>query len=806
MLSSSLFALEKVTLQLHWLHQFQFAGYYMAKEKGFYEEAGLDVDIVQMAQKTDVIKDVVDSEAKYGIGRSSLLMEIIKGKELAVLAAIFQDSPSVLLSTNKHIKEPKDLKNKRVMVTLDELESTSILTTLASQNLTKEDIVLQAHSFKLRDLIEKKTDAMVCYLGNEPFTLNQGQIPYNIINPKDYGYNYYGDLLFTSIKEITNNPSRVTKFTQASIKGWEYAFDNIEESAKIIYDKYNTQNKTLEHLIYEAKVLKEYAYKNVDRIGILDNKIIKEITRMYALTGLIEFDKDITKYIDPLEINTQTIKIGVMSPPFLNKMTFKFSKLLEYLNHHIPGYRFEMVKLACKDIEYNLQNKDVDFLIVNPSNFIKYESKYSMTKLATLQKKFQNQYFSNFGLLFFTHKDNPLYDTKEIKNSFVTMLDPDICCSYSIAKYELSRKYNIDIDKDVELNFVNSFEEIVQSVASKHYDIGIIRTGVLENMHLENEINLEDIKAIFPQEFKNFPFMVSTDLYPEWAFVKLSHSANSLSKNILLNLLNYEDLDISWIAPLDDTKFHNLHKELEILPYEGQDFDIYDIWRKYKYSILIIIFALFIISLLGFALILAYKGLQRQKEEIELLNQNLEKKIEQSMHELLLINKQLQNSIKTDYLTQISSRSYFYEQSQEAFAFAKRHKLQLSILLLDIDYFKKVNDTYGHAMGDMVLQKFAAIIKDNLRQNDLFGRIGGEEFCICINNISSKHATDLGNKLRISVEEMKIVVGDITLKITTSIGVSQMKKDDKNIEDTIKRADIALYKAKNHGRNKVVFV
>jgi polar amino acid transport system substrate-binding protein len=170
LLSSSLFALEKVTLQLHWLHQFQFAGYYMAKEKGFYEEAGLDVDIVQMAQKTDVIKDVVDSEAKYGIGRSSLLMEIVKGKELAVLAAIFQDSPSVLLSTNKHIKEPKDLKNKRVMVTLDELESTSILTTLASQNLTKEDIVLQAHSFKLRDLIEKKTDAMVCYLGNEPFT------------------------------------------------------------------------------------------------------------------------------------------------------------------------------------------------------------------------------------------------------------------------------------------------------------------------------------------------------------------------------------------------------------------------------------------------------------------------------------------------------------------------------------------------------------------------------------------------------------------------------------------------------------
>ncbi|MGI6723551.1 MAG: GGDEF domain-containing protein [Arcobacteraceae bacterium] len=154
----------------------------------------------------------------------------------------------------------------------------------------------------------------------------------------------------------------------------------------------------------------------------------------------------------------------------------------------------------------------------------------------------------------------------------------------------------------------------------------------------------------------------------------------------------------------------------------------------------------------------------------------------------------------------MSSRSYFYEQSQEAFAFAKRHRLQLSILLLDIDYFKKVNDTYGHAMGDMVLQRFAAIIKDNLRQNDLFGRIGGEEFCICINNISSKHATDLGNKLRISVEEMKIVVGDITLKITTSIGVSQMKKDDKNIEDTIKRADIALYKAKNHGRNKVVFV
>jgi diguanylate cyclase (GGDEF)-like protein len=171
---------------------------------------------------------------------------------------------------------------------------------------------------------------------------------------------------------------------------------------------------------------------------------------------------------------------------------------------------------------------------------------------------------------------------------------------------------------------------------------------------------------------------------------------------------------------------------------------------------------------------------------------------------LFIANEKLQEMVSKDFLTGVSSRLYFYEQSQSAFEFARRANMPLSVLLFDIDKFKSVNDTYGHDGGDEVLKKFAMKIKENLRQSDIFGRLGGEEFCICINNIDIKGAVALANKLRIVIERTNCDVETRVINITTSIGVAQMNSSDTNIDDIIKRADIALYQAKNRGRNQVV--
>ncbi|QOG12944.1 diguanylate cyclase [Arcobacter sp. FWKO B] len=774
----------------------------MAKEKGFYDEVGLDVDIKEMHPDTDFIADVLDLKSTYGTGRSSLVIDRFNGKQVVLLSAIFQESPSVLLSTNLDIKHPKDLKNKKLMVTNDEIGSTSILSMLASQNVGLDDVTIVPHTFVLDDLVDNKTDAMACYLSNEPYTLSSNDIPFNVLNPKNYGFDFYGDLLFTSEYEVKNNPERARKFTLASLKGWEYAFDNIEETAKFIYDKYNTQNKSLEALIFEGETLKNLAYAGVDRVGIIDIKKIEAIAKIYAITGLMNMDIDLQSFIDPLKATSQTIKIGILSHISKEKISTKFNPLIGYLSQNIAGYDFELVHIGFDMIEEALKSSSLDFLIINPSIYTKFESVYGLSKIATLQNKIDSYEVSELGsVIFSTNKS--IQSLKDIKNKKIVSVNQKSFGGYLIAKYELFLR-GINIEKE-NMIFLDTHESVIESILKGEADVGIIRTGILEEYSKTHKKVFDNIKIINKTTYKNFPYMVSTGLYPEWSFVKLNHTPKGLAKKLLSNLLAYNsDSKISWISPVDDSKIHEIHKTLKIKPYDLDSFSIVDVWQKYQYGFMVLFISIFVVLYLVLKLYIANKKLQVQNKEIEHFNIELDRKVKQRTQELSHANEKLQTLVSKDYLTGVSSRMFFYEQSQKEFEFARRNKMPLSVILFDIDKFKVVNDTYGHDVGDIILKKFTAKIQENLRQSDLFGRLGGEEFCICVKNTDINGTVTLANKLRIIIERSSCDVEIHTINITTSIGVAQANESDTNIDDVIKRADIALYQAKNKGRNQVV--
>ena len=232
---------QKITLYLDWLHQFQFAGYYVAKEKGYYNNFGLDVNIEEFNSNSNIVKDVMEKEATYGVGKSSLIIDKFNGNDLVLLSTIYQTSPLVLISLkDSNIQTPKDLKNKKIMITDDAVSSAAINSMIISQGVKLDDITVQKHSFDINDLINKKTDAMACFLSNEPYLLDKKNIEYNILNPNNYNFDFYEGILYTSQKELINNPLRVQNFNKASLKGWEYAFNNIEESVNLILEKYNS--------------------------------------------------------------------------------------------------------------------------------------------------------------------------------------------------------------------------------------------------------------------------------------------------------------------------------------------------------------------------------------------------------------------------------------------------------------------------------------------------------------------------------------------------------------------------------------
>ena len=170
------------------------------------------------------------------------------------------------------------------------------------------------------------------------------------------------------------------------------------------------------------------------------------------------------------------------------------------------------------------------------------------------------------------------------------------------------------------------------------------------------------------------------------------------------------------------------------------------------------------------------------------------------------LNKALQElalSNRIDGLTQAFNRKHWEECLATEFSRAHRYKQDLALMMLDLDFFKVLNDTYGHLGGDKVLVETSTVITELLRMGDLFGRYGGEEFAVILPNTLLEGAKNVAERIRKTIENHDIKYQETQINVTVSIGVAVMDSHDTRYEDLISRADIALYKAKNLGRNQV---
>ncbi|MDX9744516.1 MAG: ABC transporter substrate-binding protein [Arcobacteraceae bacterium] len=264
--------LKKVSLQLQWKYQFQFAGYIMAKEKGFYKDAGLDVEIKEWHNPINSVDELISNRAQYAILRPTAMIDIAKGKELVFLSAIYQSSPLILLADKSaNITSIKDFNNKKIMTTGDLNSDASLLSMMFSHGVNIEKVNIIEPSFDVKDLMNKKADLMASYISNEPFVLKENGGTPVIFNPKDYGYDFYNDLVSVSKEYMIHNKEEVEEFRKATLKGWEYAFANIYETVEVLHTQYNSQKKSKPALTYEAQELKKLAYAGTAKIGLIES-------------------------------------------------------------------------------------------------------------------------------------------------------------------------------------------------------------------------------------------------------------------------------------------------------------------------------------------------------------------------------------------------------------------------------------------------------------------------------------------------------------------------------------------------------
>ncbi|WP_161957639.1 ABC transporter substrate-binding protein [Mariprofundus sp. EBB-1] len=288
---------EQINLQLKWKHAFQFAGFYMAKEKGFYDDAGLQVNLIEGGPGKPSSDFTLQNEGNYGVADTGALLSHAEGKPIKALAAIFQHSPLALaVRKNSGIRNFSDLRGKRVMMQANKMDAV-LLASLKKAGLSQSDFIRQDSSFDIQDLILGHTDAFSIYITDQPHQLIEQGIAHRILSPSQYNIDFYGDILITSEKEIHQHPERVQSFLKASMDGWSYALEHVDETIEIIQSKYNTQNLSSGQLYFEAARTADMMFKDLVNPGYMNLHRWKQIAQTYADLELIPQDYPVEQFL-----------------------------------------------------------------------------------------------------------------------------------------------------------------------------------------------------------------------------------------------------------------------------------------------------------------------------------------------------------------------------------------------------------------------------------------------------------------------------------------------------------------------------
>ncbi len=274
-----------VTLQLKWINQFQFAGYYMALEKGYYKDAGLNVTILNAQKDENSIEQVLNGVADIGISSSDIVLKRAEGNPLVVLGVIFQHSPYVFLSLeNSGISSIHDLAGKTIMM---DSEANELKGYLLYEGVSLDSVKIKYNAdFNLTELITGVVDVNSGYSTTDSFILQENGLKYQMFTPRASGIDFYGDNLFTTEKYLKKNPETIKKFLHASYKGWEYALDNQDETIDLLITKYNS-TRSREFLQFEANQTKTMILPDVVQIGYMNPLRWEKIIQVYNDLGLL---------------------------------------------------------------------------------------------------------------------------------------------------------------------------------------------------------------------------------------------------------------------------------------------------------------------------------------------------------------------------------------------------------------------------------------------------------------------------------------------------------------------------------------
>jgi diguanylate cyclase (GGDEF)-like protein/PAS domain S-box-containing protein len=927
---------ETIDLQLRWHNQFQFAGYYAAVQQGYYQQAGLEVVIHEGTPEKIPITEVLQDHAQYGIANSELVLARLKGDPLVVLAAIYQHSPSVLIARkDAGILSPSDLIGKKVMM-LGSYIDADFVAMFNNEHINVKDIHIMPSSFNIQDLATGKVDAFYSYLSNEPYFLKQQGVEFTVLQPRNYGIDFYSDMLFTSENELKQHPQRVKAFLNASLQGWQYALAHPQEIISLLQSQYQVP-KSHDHLAFEAETMRSLILPDLVEVGHINPWRLKGMAETFVQAGMVDSSKLLEGFIYVPDANKehlkrylkiavvialfvsmiaailyaayqsikrenqqrkliaqelrqrteelalhnailQKINEGITLPVLLDDIAWQVEKqhprmhcsillmddnklrhgaapsLPDFYNQAIDGLTIGEGVGSCGTAAYRGERCIVEDVQQHPF----WVSFRELVKQAGMQscwsqpiKNNQNRVLGTFAI-YHALPTTPSVEEIVLIESYASLAQLAIEHTRADTALRESEQRLYFVLKGSGLGFwdwkIDSHKVEVHTIETEtfryHYpEIHIISPPWLDFIYLDdrekvwqsirevlngkraahqieyrvvdNEDNIHwvlDHANIVQRDTNGKPIRMSgthVDITErKFADQQLRESEQRLTLcqqyggigTWELDLINHQQIlspiacKILGVSELSDSKWEDFLAV--IYPDDWQlfvDATYAHLENREKYDV-------------EYRIIDSNKHLRwirsvGRVDESRNADPSYFRGIVQDITELKEAEEQIKQLAFYDPLTQLPNRRLLDERLQHGIDKGQREGTQLAVLMLDLDRFKAVNDSFGHSAGDELLQQVATRIKAQLRKVDTAARLGGDEFVVLLPDIS--HHDDVERVALAIISELSQAfwLHEINkVNIGTSIGISFYPEHGDNPEILLDRADTALYKAKDQGR------
>ncbi|MEW8296048.1 MAG: EAL domain-containing protein [Candidatus Thiodiazotropha sp.] len=891
--------LETVELQLKWKHQFQFAGYYAALEKGYYREAGLDVRIREHGGERSPLDVLLDGDAEFAVTSADVAISRARGYPVVALAAIYQHSPyALLVRVDSGIQTVSDLAGKRIMLGQG-WQDAALQAMLLRGGLGATAFQRLESNFDATSLLRDEVDAFNAYVTDQGYLLREVGVEPHFIMPMDYGLDFYGDVLVTRESEIAENPQRVEAFRLATLAGWNYALTHAEEIVDLILEKYNTQGMSREHLLYEATMSQQLIEPLLVEIGYMNPERWEHIKSIFVELGflgpnsridgmLYEEFRRLPAWVEWISRHQLLLLFGLIAMMVLSLLgvIFHMRRLVRIRTHALiesaRHYRtvFDAAPEGMWLIDPARKTVDVNMRLMELLGYSKREM-VGRTPLAFVDDLNRDIFIEQTSKIATTdrrsydielrHKDGHNIPTHF---SAVTLRGEDRRVKAAIAFVEdITERKHMEAElRSSELNLRRLVDAEPASVTTLDEDgrlLSINPAGLeileAEDMAQLREASLERlVDEPYREQFKKLNRRVFngqrgtltysiTGLAGGKAWLE-THSVpimdaqgkvvqhlgltHDVTDRLRMEQQVLEDREFlqSVIDSISDSVMV-IDRELRIqlmnqsvksrlrdfhvkpgkishyfdLPFVSapaggnliQDCPVHRVLQVGKQASAILSrpvskarSSLSKVEVIASPLLNPDGSLRGVIEVARDITEHLD-----LLEEVRQQKDDLQHLAHHDPLTNLPNRALFLLRLKQAISKARRSGLQMAVLFVDLDRFKEINDSLGHAFGDRVLNQVAERFKQSVREDDTIARLGGDEFTFIVEGLNRpQDAAQMAQQIIRSLE-MPIRVDSHQLFITTSIGISVYPQDGKSAETMLRNADTAMYRAKDEGKN-----